>query len=153
MFSFDYSVGVNGGSITIDGTAVTAGGGFSKKLEAGETVAVVLTSNESNDTATTISISNMKMTEEKNVTVTFKARELRRYISLNVPFCPGVYRPFGDMAVDHFPDEALIPFGVALAEAFNRASRQVDQEFALWGFLLQTMQILKKYAPEWHYGV
>ena len=73
MFSFDYSVGVNGGSITIDGTAVTAGGGFSKKLEAGETVAVVLTSNDSNDTATTISISNMKMTEEKNVTVTFKA--------------------------------------------------------------------------------
>ena len=87
------------------------------------------------------------------LTVTFKARELRRYISLNVPFCPGVYRPFGDMAVDHLPDEALIPFGVALAEAFNRASRQVDQEFALWGFLLQVMQILKKYAPEWNYGV
>lgn len=88
-----------------------------------------------------------------NYTVTFNPRELRRYLSLNVPFCPGVYRPFGDFAIDRLPDETLIPFGVALAEAVSIASRQVDQEIALWGFLLKVMQILKKYAPNWKYEV
>ena len=72
QLSFDYAISLNGGSTTIDGEDITAGGLFSKKLEAGDNVAVVITSNGSNDTATTISISNIKLTAEKNVTVVFK---------------------------------------------------------------------------------
>ena len=87
------------------------------------------------------------------MTVGFQARELRHYISKNIQFCQGVYRPFGDYAVDRLPDDALIPFGVVLADAMYKSNHQVDQEFALWGFLLNVMQLLKKYAPGFTYGV
>ena len=87
------------------------------------------------------------------MTVQCKARELRYYISKNIPFCQGVYRQFGDYAVDRLPEETLIPFGVTLANAMYQSNHQVDQEIALWGFLLNVMQILKKYAPGWTYGV
>lgn len=87
------------------------------------------------------------------MTVNFKVRELRHFISKNITFCQGVYRSFGDYAIDRLPDEALIPFGVALANAMYQSNHQVDQEYALWGFLLNVMQILKKYAPDWKYAV
>lgn len=88
-----------------------------------------------------------------NMTVNFKVRELRYFISKNISFCQGVYRRFGDYAVDRLPDETLIPFGVVLANAMYQSNHQVDQEIALWGFLLNVMQILQKYAPGWKYGV
>lgn len=87
------------------------------------------------------------------MTVNFKVRELRHFISKNITFCQGVYRSFGDYAIDRLPDEVLIPFGVALANAMYQSNHQVDQEYALWGFLLNVMQILKKYAPDWKYAV
>ena len=87
------------------------------------------------------------------MTVNFKVRELRHFISKNITFCQGVYRSFGDYAIDRLPDEALIPFGVALANAMYQSNHHVDQEYALWGFLLNVMQILKKYAPDWKYAV
>ena len=87
------------------------------------------------------------------MTVNFKVRELRHFISKNITFCQGVYRSFGDYAIDRLPEEALIPFGVALANAMYQSNHQVDQEYALWGFLLNVMQILKKYAPDWKYAV
>ena len=71
QLSFNYTLGLNEGSATVDGASVTAGGLFSKTLEAG--VAVVITSNASNDTATTITMSNLTLTAEKNVNVTFQA--------------------------------------------------------------------------------
>ncbi|MBR7061699.1 MAG: hypothetical protein IKI42_01555, partial [Clostridia bacterium] len=73
LLSFDYSLTLSGGSATVDGATVTAGASFSKKLEAGDTVAVKITSNNSNSEATTITISNIKLTEEKDVNITFKA--------------------------------------------------------------------------------
>ena len=88
-----------------------------------------------------------------DMTVKFKAKELRYFISKNITFCQGVYRAFGDYAIDRLPEEVLIPFGIALADAMYKSNHQVDQELALWGFLLNVMQILKKYAPDWKYGV
>lgn len=88
-----------------------------------------------------------------NMTVKFQVRDLRQYISKHITFCQGVYRSFGDYAIDRLPDATLIPFGVALANAMYQSNHQVDQEIALWGFLLNVMQILKKYAPDWTYGV
>ncbi len=88
-----------------------------------------------------------------DLTINFKPRELRHFISKNITFCQGVYRSFGDYAIDRFPDEVLIPFGVALGRAMFESNHQVDQEYALWSFLLNVMQILKKYAPDWKYAV
>lgn len=76
--------------------------------------------------------------------IKFDAVGLRRYISRNVPFPQGVYRPFGDYAVDHLPEKIMIPFGISLANAMARASRQVDQEISLWGFCLEVMSLLQK---------
>ena len=73
MLSFDFTLGLNSGSATIEGAAKDAPGSFSKKLAAGETVAVVITSNASDENATTISISNMKLTAEQDITLTCKA--------------------------------------------------------------------------------
>lgn len=74
----------------------------------------------------------------------FNAVGLRRYLSLKVPFPQGVYRPLGDYAIDRLPEKIMIPFGISLANAMARASRQVDQEIALWGFCLEVMSLLQK---------
>ena len=72
LLSFDYTLALNGGSATVDGAAVTAGAGFSKKLEAGDTVAVSITSPKGEGT-TSITMNNLKLTAEQEVTITFKA--------------------------------------------------------------------------------
>ncbi len=71
LLSFDYSLTLSGGSATVDGAAVTAGAAFSKKLEVGETVEVSITSPGAEGT-TSIEITNLKLTEEKPVNITFK---------------------------------------------------------------------------------
>ncbi|MBQ3868819.1 MAG: hypothetical protein II789_09815 [Clostridia bacterium] len=73
LLSFDYSLTLSGGTATVDGSSASAGAAFSKKLNSGDTVAVSITSNAGNEDATTITISNIKLTPEQNVTVTFKA--------------------------------------------------------------------------------
>ena len=72
LLSFNYTVSLAGGSATVDGVNAE-GGSFSKALNAGDTVAVAITSNAADSTATTITISNLKLTAEANVDVTFKA--------------------------------------------------------------------------------
>ena len=72
LLSFNYTVSLAGGSATVDGVNAE-GGSFSKALNAGDTVAVAITSNDADSTATTITISNLKLTAEANVDVTFKA--------------------------------------------------------------------------------
>lgn len=73
LLSFDYTLTLSSGTVEVDGTAVNAGASFSKTLEAGETVAVKITSNAADENATTVSISNLKLTAESNVDITFKA--------------------------------------------------------------------------------
>ncbi len=70
LLSFDYSVELNGGSATVDGAEAT-GGAFSKTLANGETLAISITSNSAAENTTKIVISNLKLTAETNVTITF----------------------------------------------------------------------------------
>jgi hypothetical protein len=73
QLSFSYTSAANGGSVQIAGTDAGASGTYTTTLEANGTLAVKLTSNSSNDTATTISITNISLTQEKNVNITFNA--------------------------------------------------------------------------------
>lgn len=79
LLSFDFTVVTNGGAVKIDGSSITAGGSYSKKLDAGGTAAVEITSNASNDNSTQIEMTNLKLTPELEVTVTFKAPENGSY--------------------------------------------------------------------------
>ncbi len=72
-FMFDYAVELNQGTVTVDGTQITERGTFIKKLEADETVTVVMTSNAINRKVTSFEISNIRFVEEQDVSVTFKA--------------------------------------------------------------------------------
>lgn len=72
MLSFFYSVELNAGTITVDGTSVSAGDSFSKTLENGESVKVVITSSASSEATTSIAISNLKLTTNSDVQTTFQ---------------------------------------------------------------------------------
>ena len=72
VLSFNYTLTLSGGSATVDGTSVTAGTSFSKTLNTGETVAVSITSPKG-EGETGMVISNLKLTAEANVDITFKA--------------------------------------------------------------------------------
>ena len=72
MLSFDYELALNAGSASIDASSVTASASFSKKLGTGESVAIVIMSPEG-EGSTSITISNMKLVEERDVTITCKA--------------------------------------------------------------------------------
>lgn len=79
VLSFDYIITLSGGSATVDGGAVTAGDSMSKKLQAGETLAVSITSNAKDETATSITISNLSLKEPQDVTTTFVPAENGSY--------------------------------------------------------------------------
>lgn len=83
--SFDYAIELNGGTIKVGGTNVTAGGKFSSKLQAGEEVKVEITSG-STDNPTTITISNIKLIAHVNATVTFLPAEHGSYTVDGKPF-------------------------------------------------------------------
>lgn len=71
--SFDYTVTVGGGKIIVGKESVTANGSFSKDLDSNGTATVFIQSNkESKETATTITISNIKLIAHVNATVTFQ---------------------------------------------------------------------------------
>ena len=72
---FDYEVNLNSGTVTIDGTAISTNGSFQKELGPDETVEIKLASNSSDTLATTIGINNIRMIEDKSVTVTFTPAE------------------------------------------------------------------------------
>lgn len=72
---FDYEVNLNSGTVTIDGTAISTNGSFQKELGPDETVEIKLASNSSNALETTIGINNIRMIEDKSVTVTFTPAE------------------------------------------------------------------------------
>ena len=71
MLSFDYSDVVS--NVKIDEKTVTAGSTFSKKLEDGGSIKIEITSGDSEGANAAISISNIKLTEEKEITLTLNA--------------------------------------------------------------------------------
>ena len=76
--SFDYAIDAQGGTIQVDGTAVTAGGTFSKELAAGETVTVYIKSN-STSAPTKITLSNLALSANVEATATFLPAENGSY--------------------------------------------------------------------------
>lgn len=76
--SFDYAIDPQGGTIQVDGTAITAGGTFSKELAAGEKVNIYIKSN-STSAATKITMTNVKLVADVSATVTFQPAENGSY--------------------------------------------------------------------------
>ncbi len=72
LLSFDYTLNLQGGSASVDGGEVTTNGTCNKKLEAGDTVAVTITSKASAGEPTEITISNIRLTPEVSIDITFK---------------------------------------------------------------------------------
>lgn len=70
VLSFNYAIDAQGGTIQVDGTAVTAGGTFSKELAAGGTVSVYIKSN-STSAPTKITLSNVALSANIEATTTF----------------------------------------------------------------------------------
>lgn len=68
--SFDYTVTLNDGSVSIDGASVSAGGSFKKALAHGESITIKSSSPGNAEKTTTVTLSNIKL-EVQQVTVTF----------------------------------------------------------------------------------
>ena len=76
--SFDYAIDPQGGTIQVDGTAITAGGTFSKELAAGEKVNIYIKSNSTSD-ATKITMTNLALSANIEATATFLPAENGSY--------------------------------------------------------------------------
>ena len=70
LLSFDYTLSTNGGSVTINGTAVTESGHFEKTIENGENVSIVITSAVGAKT-TSIELNNIALVIDADITTTF----------------------------------------------------------------------------------
>jgi hypothetical protein len=88
-------------------------------------------------------VSGEMISEIYRLTITYQVIELRRYISAYVKFPRSIYTPFCDFAVEHLPQNALMPFGILAADYIFKSANAVDQEINLWGFLLNVMKILQ----------
>ncbi len=78
ILNFAYTLTPAGGSVTVDGTPVSAGDTFNKKLQSGETVAVSITSPKGEGT-TTITIEGISLKEPRDVETTFVPAENGSY--------------------------------------------------------------------------
>ena len=76
--SFDYAIDAQGGTIQVNGTAVTAGGTFSKELAAGGKATVYIKSN-STSAPTKITLSNLALSANIEATATFLPAENGSY--------------------------------------------------------------------------
>ena len=72
--SFDYAIEQNSGTIQVGGTAVTAGGKFSKELEPNASIKVYIKSG-STSAATKITMTNVALVSDVSATVTFQPAE------------------------------------------------------------------------------
>ena len=75
--SFDYAIEQNSGTIKVDGTAVTAGGKFSKELAPNASIQVDIKSGSLS--ATRITMTNVQLVADVNATVTFQPAENGTY--------------------------------------------------------------------------
>lgn len=76
--SFDYAIDQQGGTIQVDGTAITAGGTFSKELTAGGMVNIYIKSNSTSN-PTKITLSNLALSANIEATATFLPAENGSY--------------------------------------------------------------------------
>ena len=71
--SFNYAIEQNSGTITVDGSAVTTNGSFSKELAAGSSITVKIKSGST--TATKITMTNVALVSDATATTTFVPAE------------------------------------------------------------------------------
>ena len=76
--SFDYAIEQNNGTIKVDGTAVTAGGKFSKELASNASITVHIQSGNTS-AATKITMTNVALVSDVSATVTFQPAENGSY--------------------------------------------------------------------------
>ena len=76
--SFDYALEQNSGTIQVDGTAVTAGGKFSKELAPNDSIKVYIKSG-STSAATKITMTSVALVSNATATVTFQPTENGSY--------------------------------------------------------------------------
>ena len=76
--SFDYAIAQNSGTVQVDGTAVTAGGKFSKELAPDASVKVYIKSG-STSAATKITMTNVALVSDVTATVTFQPAQHGSY--------------------------------------------------------------------------
>ena len=76
--SFDYTIALNSGTIQVDGTAVTAGGKFSKELAPNASIKVYIKSG-STSAATKITMTNVALVSDVTATVTFQPAQHGSY--------------------------------------------------------------------------
>lgn len=82
--SFDYAIEQNSGTIQVGGTAVTAGGKFSKELEPNASIKVYIKSG-STSAATKITLTNVVLVSDVNATATFVPAENGTYTVNGTP--------------------------------------------------------------------
>ena len=75
--SFNYAIEQNSGTITVDGSAVTTKGSFSKELAAGSSITVKIESGST--TATKITMTNVALVSDATATTTFVPAENGTY--------------------------------------------------------------------------
>ena len=75
--SFNYAIEQNSGTITVDGSAVTTNGSFSKELAAGSSITVEIKSGST--TATKITMTNVVLVSDVTATTTFVPAENGTY--------------------------------------------------------------------------
>lgn len=75
--SFNYAIEQNKGTITVDGSAVTTNGSFSKELAAGSSITVKIESGST--TATKITMTNVALVSDVTATATFVPAENGNY--------------------------------------------------------------------------
>ncbi len=75
--SFNYAIEQNSGTITVDGSAVTTKGSFSKELAAGSSITVKIKSGST--TATKITMTNVALVSDATATTTFVPAENGTY--------------------------------------------------------------------------
>ena len=75
--SFNYAIEQNSGTITVDGSAVTTNGSFSKELAAGSSITVKIESGST--TATKITMTNVALISDATATTTFVPAENGNY--------------------------------------------------------------------------
>ncbi len=78
----------------------------------------------------------------------FKYRELRYFLSYNIPNCNDVYVPLINYCIDHLPEQCLISFGHLAGPAYERSSRQLDPEACLWCFCMDIMGLIQSYNQQ-----
>ncbi len=78
LLSFDYALDLNGGTVTIDGTAVTTNGTFSKTLEPGDSVSIQITT-RAGSYVTSASLTNISLIADVEATTTFEVAENGTY--------------------------------------------------------------------------